>query len=407
MKQLVPARCSLCTSKKQYDGKVFDLHSYKPKDVLFFTSQHCGGQQHRRLLAERKLQDKDKLTKDGPEKTPCQALSLIDESHLLHEYAHHFKLWITWRGPCQDLQRHSYVWDSASGTYTIRHYECTGFLCNANGKTFCEKCKPLISLRRNVAKCALKKLAAETLFAKIFETEEQQRKRLDAAKEDVLWHRHRSSVEKIFSFEGYQLQQWVRSTFLSTRYDQRNAEFKSFMDLVVTPCLSANLATANQHRPILLQAQVSFEHFLSSPSVDELEKIRVMIAQASLTGKLESNPLFQGLILSCLRVAEREQAGLSLQGQIGKASIMYSEAARELASEAGRTLCLASRGNAHLLKLFGAHTKPFGKKNVYKSLQDASLPLPFNALDIDGRLSSNLQLIDQLLSAMTNTSGRN
>ena len=412
MKAKVPARCTLCTSRAQRDGKVFDLHSYKKSDIVYFATQHCGGQMHRRLIASRKSQEMAALHQN--QLKPCQGMCLSDEKNALHPYLQQFKLWVAWKAVASEWEKHSYSVDSA-GNHTLRHQDCSGTCHEVVGKGFvCTSCLSLYNLRKNMVKCGLKKFAADLLFSRIFESEERQQQCIGAINETVIGQRHSNMVQKVIAFKNHELQQWVRASFLSIRADQRNDVLSCYMSSVVTPCLKLNLTTAGQQRPILLNVQATFENFLARNDSNELDKIRVQLAQACMSGRLDSNPMIQGLIMTCLRVADRQDAGHQgaglTTGRIAKSSPMYSPEARELACEAGRLLCLASRGNRHLLKIFGAHTRPFSahKNNNYSAaLQKASLPIPFNAIDRPGALGHNFLMIDQQLSVISDTSGRN
>lgn len=411
MKALIPARCTLCTSRRQSSGKVFDLHSFKKSDILYYAQQHCKGQQHRRLVAQRKDSERTALRREEKE---CVGMKLHDPRSPLHKYLHHFKVWLAWKADGSGLEKHVYSNDKATGECTLRHKECSGMCPPVVGQDpVCDKCLSLNLLKKNLVKSALKKFAAELLYVKIFEADEAQVQCIEHIKADILWDKHSSLVQKVLNLATHELQQWVRSSFLSVRVSHRNEVLSSFLSSIVYPSLKINLTTAKLQKPLLLNVQASFEQFLARPDLSDLERIRVMVAEASIKGRLETNPLIQGLIMTCLRVAEREEKGLEAEGitkgRISKSSIMHSDAAKELAHQAGKTLCLVSRGNRHLLKLFGAGQRPFsnGKENYSKSLQTASLPVPFDALDVKGKLASNIMLIDQKLSALSDCSGRN
>ena len=275
----------------------------------------------------------------------------------------------------------------------------------------CEKCAGLVWVRKYCVRAGLKKFAAEVLYSKLFEGPQRVAERVEAMKQDVIGQRHPRKLEAILRLKDWELQQWVRSTFYSVRKDSRNGVLGAFMDGIVAPALRTNITAVGEVQHLVASAQSSLEAFLKDPTTAEVDQVRVHIARAALQGKLQGDHLIQGLILTCLRVAERTEACHSgtgtVRGRVGQDSAMFSEHAKALAMEAGRSLALAG-GNIHMYKLFGCSQAPLrGTTGNYMAmLEQRGLPRPLLALDQPGRLEDNLACIDQKLSWMTGTHGR-
>ncbi|CAK9015951.1 unnamed protein product [Durusdinium trenchii] len=142
---------------------------------------------------------------------------------------------------------------------------------------------------------------------------------------------------------------------------------------------------------------------MQEPEATDLEKVSVAIASASIGGRLESNGFIQGLVLSCLRQSERQEQNKDCRGRISKNSCMATPGAKDLCQEAGTTLALYT-GNVSLLRKFGVPNKK--KNRCWESdLERANLPQPFVSLSDPGKLKSNVTVIEQRLSEMTQNTG--
>lgn len=407
MRQRIPVRCTLCTSLRQKAGKIFDMVTTKPAQATFFLRQHAESQLHMRLIAERQAATVKANLPAGLEKA-CQGMALHDETiGPMHHYGHHMRLWLAWRSVCPEIQKHTYTYVERADGYELRHSDCLQVCSPIVGRRdMCQKCASL-DLRRAVVKCVLKKFAAQVLFAKLFETNAQLQSIIVNMKDDIVYQRHGRQVDKLLGLQVHELQQWVRSSFLSIRSDKRNTVLQAFMSSVIEPCLQTNVTAALDHKPQLLQVQSHFERFLTNPDAEEMDRVNVAVAQASLTGRLQNHPLIQGLILTCLRVIERQESGVSgTKGRIASNSAMSTETARSLAQNAGQMLAIAG-GNSRMLALFGAGVRPWRNTNYSAELEKSSLPVPFLSLACSETIRSNMTLIDQRLSAMSKQSGCN
>lgn len=205
------------------------------------------------------------------------------------------------------------------------------------------------------------------------------------------------------ALKTHQLQSWVRSSFLSIPVASRSPQFKTFISSVVQTSLNVNITEAARAKPHVLQAEVLFQQFLQSGSASDMDKLNIAVASASIRGKLQQHPILQGLTLSCYKMIERQERGLSQQGRDKSGSVNASELGKSLVAQAGTTLALAG-ANSELLKMFGrsiASCTP-----MVADLHVQSLPNPVMALNHMERLRTNITLIDQRLSATTQTTGR-
>ena len=298
-----------------------------------------------------------------------------------------------------------YVFTVSSGNRTLTHANCLKVATpvDKDKRSMCTQCESLSYIRKVVVKMRIKIYAAVLLEARLFGTPECVEKAVAEINADPVGQRHPQQVRKVTELSPFQLQSWVRSTFLSVRDHLRGVAYKTFLECRVQPCLVQNVTKLAKLQPVLRQANAQLQKFLAQPSADGMDTVKAVIAKACLEGKMDTHPVLQGLALTCLRVLERKEAGLAgcTQGRIKAGSAMHSEAARELAAEAGRLLSLHG-GNTRLLKLFSAHTKPL--MGIQEKLQQAGLPIPFNSFS-SGLLRENLQLVDQRLSASSGTFG--
>lgn len=416
-KQKVPFRCTLCTSRKQRSGKLIDGVSGRWKDLKYFLGQHVKSQQHMRLVARLASQnlaansrpDTDG-TSGGQQVVPCQGISLADDScGLLKDFSEHFNTWMAWKS-ATEFGLHSYTW--AGQHYEVKHGDCLKTCTVQPGSTLrpvCGNCKSLThrdSLRKMVVKVACRKFAAELLHARLFKPDAAVEEMVNKVKTDVLYKRHAAQIDKFIKYDTFELQQWVRATCLSLRKDLRSDAVKTFTDMIVRPCLSVNVAQAKGQKPSLLQAQQIFEGFLNDPLQTDAAKVNVAIAQAGLTGKLQSNPTLVGMILTCMKVLDRAEKNQATFGPNAKTSALSCDLAVELASEAGVMLAAAG-GNDAWLARFGVSKKHLKLHNFDEQLQRAALANPFLALHQPETIRENMQIIDQKLSSFTDTFGCN
>jgi hypothetical protein len=244
-----------------------------------------------------------------------------------------------------------------------------------------------------------KKFAAELLHAKLFVSDERVEQMKSEMKKNVFYKPHNQFFDTVMDLRTHELQTWVRKSFLCMPEKAKSAQFRNFMDTTVEPCMRINVHAALQTRPQIVQAQTLFTNFLEKGDPAIVDRINVEIAQASLSGKLQNHPLLQGLILSCLKMLDREERGLQMVGRDDESSLQFTEEARYLVQEAGSQLAILGC-NKHILQKFGLRCRP-----QLPDLTDSGLPTPMLALQTAEAVRDNMILIDQRLSAATETSG--
>ena len=409
VRQQIPVRCRLCVSKKQPHGKIFDAVSTKRIDALYFLQQHARGLNHSRLVAKREAEAINAKLEFKTTQVQCKGLSLQDEScGSLAHMAKHVQLWHLWRVLSPEIRKHSYEFQDNVDSFLIRHGDCETTCEPVVGRRdVCAKCLSLVPMvKKAVVRCALKHFGAQVLFSRMFEDPTALEAKVQAMKADFLYERHRSQIDKVLTLQPYELQTWVRASFLSVRKDRRNGSLTSFLVSVVEPTLNINGCTASAKKPAMLQAQAMFERYREKPQVEELDQVSLAIGKACVSGRLQGNPMIMGLILSCLRVLERKDDGKSgvgeTVGRVGQQSCLASDKAKDLAREAGRLLAFAG-ANQQMLGLFGCCVRPWKGCNYLQSLDKASLPKPFLSLLDEDLHRNNLKLIDQRFAAMGNS----
>lgn len=238
------------------------------KASKYFLQQHIDSSTHQRFQAARRHASVSASLEEKVKDVDCEGISLSDEqsSRGLSHYSHHFRTWLSWLSDCPEFKKHHYCLVDDGTTWLIRHGECLKRCPQApHGRSICRLCTSIVengSLKKRVVQCALKKYAAELLRTRLFETSQQVADLQGRMQEDVLWHRHQDRMQKLHTWRDYELQSWVRSTFLSVRVDRRNENYTSFLDTVVAPCCSLNVTSVANGKPQLMQVQQIFQKFL-------------------------------------------------------------------------------------------------------------------------------------------------
>eukprot|EP00435_Cladocopium_sp_Y103_P055676 s553_g18.t1 len=406
-RQKVPVRCTVCKSKKQPLGKVVDAVKLRAKDFKHFLSQHCKTDLHLKMMAKIRQESMREEIPD-PDPVRCEAFVLREEEEedtKLSVLRKNLLEWISWQGDCE-LRRHSYSFktDSRGKIFTIRHEDCQQQVvvkCPED-VPICKECQKIGDQKgiiRTVLKHVRKKFAAELLHAKLFVSDEKVEQMKDDMKKDPVYKPHSQFFDLIMNFRTHELQTWVRKSFLCVPGRIKSDQYQSFMDTTVDPCMRMNVHAALQSRPQIVQAQTLFTNFLEQGDPAIVDRINVEIAQASLSGKLQNHPLLQGLILSCLKMLDRQERGLQMTGRDDEGSLQFTDEVRYLVQEAGCQLAILGC-NKHILQKFGLRQRP-----KVPDLTDSGLPTPMIALQSAEMVRENMLLIDQRLSAATETSG--
>lgn len=412
-RQSIPVKCTICKSRKQKGGKVIDAVSLKREDIKQYLKQHCRGLNHLKAAARAAAGQVGSQPGPAPEPdvyVPCRGLCFSDPSSgALCDFEHHFKQWLSWKSQGSEFQKHTYKFDAGKKTWEVKHSDCLE-KCKAIGGTrpVCQTCMKLThkdSLRQQLVTCAIKKFGAELLHARLFKSDQEIKLLQDAMKADVVYHRHAEKADKIINYKDAELQQWVQYSFTSVRLDHRPPALNSFIELVVTPAITMNVVSAKKGKPELLQTQILFEQYLQNPQNSDADKLDIAIAKAGVQGRLRGDPTLMGMILTCLKVIDRKEAGQSTHGPVSSSSGLGTDFAVDLASEAGMVLA-ASGGNSHFLSRFGVSKKHMQMDDFGKRFLRSNLGVPFLALSNGETIMKNMRLIDQKFSSFTNTDGR-
>jgi len=380
-----------------------------PKDVRKFLGQHLQTDCHNRALGALAAKNAAQDGEQTLEEVPCEAVILKFDLEAegaatkLHAMVHHVQQWMSWQKQDCGLQKHSYK--LTQDCVEIRHSDCTRTVEVVKGaQKICGPCSKLtdgLSIRRMIHKFALKKYAAERLHAMLFHSDERLQEGEARMKADPIYEFFRTSFDRIMGYDALNLKNWVRSSFLSLEESRRSQAMQSFMESIVTPCVQVNVHAALEARPQLLRVQTVFETALEQRSISDMERINLEIAKCSVEGRLSQHPLLQGLILSCIKLLEREEKGLAMTGRNAANSIAANDEAKGLVQEAGATLAILGC-NAEMLKRFGQSR---AVKRSLKNMTEYGLPSPMLALSQESKIRENLTLIDERLSATTGKSG--
>lgn len=187
-KQAIPVLCALCTSKTQPAGRVFDMCTLKRDSAIFFLKQHCESITHMKNVARRRG---DQVSVDlQPDLLECLGLSLEHESSgALRMMADEVTQWVAWQGP-SELRKHNYTLSSNTSSLTLRHDRCLKRTSHLEfGRPVCAECMKLNQkdgIRRTVIRNAVKKFAAEELYARLFESTERMEELKRSRKESAV-----------------------------------------------------------------------------------------------------------------------------------------------------------------------------------------------------------------------------
>lgn len=144
--------------------------SLKRESALWFLNQHCNGVTHLKNLAKHQA---GSVEADLEPSLECQGLALDHEScGPLFLLADDVRQWVAWQGP-SSLRQHHYQFTTDSSSLLLRHDACQRTTSHLElGRPVCGECAKLMhkdGIRRLVVRNAVKKHAAEELYARLFE----------------------------------------------------------------------------------------------------------------------------------------------------------------------------------------------------------------------------------------------
>ena len=167
-----------------------------------------------------------------------------------------------------------------------------------------------------------------------------------------------------------------------------NGRLKNFISSTVVPCTSVNATSISSKLPAL---SMQFANALVNRDLTELESLSLNVSSFAMHGRLDSNPLLQGLLVQCMAQIGRQEEGKSSRGR----KKGMSETERQLAHDSAITLSMMC-GNRQLAQSLGQSVKP--PRIVLEELTARSLPNPMLSLHsaAKSQLLSNFQLVDLL-----------
>ena len=381
----VPIRCTICTSKSQPKGKVFDVRStVKSRLIWSYVQQHLGSQIHVRNMALQRTQQEAVVPAEE-----CHGLNLLDpDLSAVAPYAVELDLWAAHTDPGRSRVGEHRYW-KADAAWRVQHKDCAKA---AQSGSPCLKCRSLgdrKSVLRLVLRFAFKYHAAKLLSARLFGGSEMVHALHEELKVSSLYQRHESKMVKLLSLKDAELQNYVRYGFrASVAKTEMPPVLTHFAAAVVAPCLKVNVWKAGSDNSALL-SQLSA--YLASGRLTDMEEINARIASAAISGQLESHPLLQGLIVSVMQMLEKSERGIrTLRGR----PQATSETACALVADAGLSLALAG-GNIAMARQFGQRVR--AGQVSFDKMDEHDLPRPALALRFEGALQDNMERIDRRL----------
>ena len=445
-------KCLLCTTKRMPGGKMFKLGNGSLKGLQYFLDQHCMGDKHRAAVHQR--QQRNTSGPDGSDpadgdesaaaapllQCPAYNVGNPESPGTLKLFKEEFNLWANYtkmEGKCS----HQYWQFGNEGAWHIRHLSCAGQFSpspDRPGATMCSHCADIGSpknLQRRVMRFIEKFYLALYLNKKLFGTPGDVQEFLERVKKSNYGLHHEESWKKKISMQLLEIQTDVRRSFCSYKEEEISETQQLFINSVVRPCLKVNVCSVNDNLAGLASQYVTalqnrrlsesriaigffslagisdfecfcfftFTHILLHLLIifdwdilricgdQELEECNVQIAQAAVSGKLDSNPMVQGILMACLRRIGKEERGVT--SHAGRHP-SCTQTEHDLISNTAFSFALAG-GNRELALDLGQNLRPPSLK--LEDLAGFGLPNPLLALcpSRSSQLQSNLELIDQ------------
>ena len=292
----VPYRCLICTSVKQPEGKVGECKQMTPGSVRHFMQQHVDSEGH-----ERSLRSGGGCIQEHPRNSvPCEAIDLAHpmEGSILHVHKAEFRLWASFAN-LEASAKHEYWKDANTASWHVRSHSCKKTVEENQNKSrqVCDECFKLTkskSIVRMPLRFAKQFHAAELLNAKVFEGDEVVETVMKAIKASNLYQRDKANMDQLLALGTGQLQQFVRTSFLSEH--SISTEMQKWQHMVVKPCLRVNVAAIpEQFRRIAPQ----FE-FLMASGVSDDDVARLKAGLMMFMGDFHMFSLFCSTTICCL-----------------------------------------------------------------------------------------------------------
>lgn len=277
-------RCKLCTTKQQPMGKVNLLGEPIYEKMVHFLGQHIKSRTHQKKLAaitadkqdgnkggdlpddqNRDSEENPEPEEPGPEteeaQLSCQGYCVTSprSGGTLCNYPEEFKLWVTYNNSFHHTwTKHEYRADFTAGHWYVRHNDCQEEDL-LPGFSHCRMCKQLGDPKRvvrNVLRFIMKYHAALLLNKRLFSADEEATIYAEEVMQSRYGLRHRVQWEKMCALKPADLQNFVRSSWMSIPAQEMSKNSKLFISAYVQPTLRVNATSINSQMKALFSGFV-------------------------------------------------------------------------------------------------------------------------------------------------------
>ena len=154
--------------------------------------------------------------------------------------------------------------------------------------------------------------------------------------------------DEIFGLSLPQLQKFVRASFAYIGKDRLAPAMQDFVAGLVQPCIDVVAFTVSNRTKEQTELGMKLMACLSSGQMAGISQAEIKIASSVACGGLRSHPLLQGLLVSSVSKAKRDNEG---KPTMRRAIVCEDE--QRLAVDAACTIALAG-GNERVCRLLGA-----------------------------------------------------
>ena len=392
-------KCTVCTSRTQPYGKNNKLGRNRLKDWTFFVGQRIDAPSHQSKMKKYQERKDTEAAEAAAKETSapladCNGFCLTRSDSLLHMHKDEFRLWVTHCNFEGARFRHTYFCDMSSGEWWIRHRDCCKKIrkkSDSEEETICEQCRTLRKpdkVQRNVVRFCLKYQAGKLLHRRLFASPDDISALISEVDNSVWGQRHHQIWQKIKDLKPVELQQFVRKSFSCIPSSERSEVLSNFIATTIKPALEVHATALSQN---LLALSNRYVQALECEQLNELETLNVQIAQAAVSGRLDKNPMMQGLLVQCLNKIEKQER--RVHSNRGRPASSCSDTGLRLVEDAAMNLAIAG-GNRQLCEQLGQKVTP--PRIRLEDLESHSLPNPALALMKvnEEQLEQNFTLVD-------------
>ena len=273
---LLRYQCTVCTTKKQKEGKINKLGSSECmkdegalKKCKFLLNQHLDSATHVGRLQERQLHE-ERMQASTEEVSCCSLCATGEQREGIHIHPEEMHLWVTHSDMASEKLKHSYSFEK--GNWWIRHKDCKGTFERTVGsdQEVCDLCRSLghrHSVASSIVRFCNKHMSARLLHKRLFESPDEVKQFVDDMNRGAYARNHKKKWQNLVKMNNAELQQEVRKTFKFVPHQTRTKAFDLFYSMVVEPALKVHV-TALGSQVQVLSAQ--FVHALSKGQFDAL-----------------------------------------------------------------------------------------------------------------------------------------